>query len=143
MGEVNPIITAEELREWSINQELIDLPDNVINKYINIVSAKIRVKIDEEQFNNDGVYEYPWDLKLAVISLVDNYFAYFVQLKQSAVTGKRTSYTEKIDDYSISESYDNTSAFSFYGIPADMDILDILKKYMESDQYGFWNINLH
>lgn len=143
MGEVNPIITAEELREWSINQELIDLPDNVINKYINIVSAKIRAKIDEEQFNNDGVYEYPWDLKLAVISLVDNYFAYFVQLKQSAVTGKRTSYTEKIDDYSISESYDNTSAFSFYGIPADMDILDILKKYMESDQYGFWNINLH
>lgn len=143
MGEVNPIITAEELREWSINQELIDLPDNVINKYINIVSAKIRAKIDEEQFNNDGVYEYPWDLKLAVISLVDNYFSYFVQLKQSAVTGKRTSYTEKIDDYSISESYDNTSAFSFYGIPADMDILDILKKYMDSDQYGFWNINLH
>lgn len=143
MGEVNPIITAEELREWSINQDLIDCSDEILEKYIKIVSAKIRAKIDEEQFNVDGEYEYPWDLKIATISLVDNYYVYSVQLKQSAVTGKRTSYTEKIDDYSISESYDNSSAFSFYWIPVDMDILDILKKYMESDQFGFWNVNLH
>lgn len=143
MGEVNPIITPEELREWSINQDLIECSDETLEKYISIVSAKIRAKVDEEQFNVDGVYEYPWDLKIATITLVDNYFAYFVQLKQSAVTGKRTSYTEKIDDYSISEEFDTSSAFSFYGIPADMDILDILKKYMETDQYGFWNVNLH
>ena len=143
MGEVNLIITPAELREWSINQELIECDDTTLSKYIKIVSAKIRTKIDEEQFNNDGEYEYPWDLKIATITLVDNYFAYFVQLKQSAVTGKRTGYTEKIDDYSIREEYDTSSAFSFYGIPADMDILDILKKYMETDQYGFWNVNLH
>lgn len=143
MGEVNPIITAEELREWSINQDLIDCSDEVLEKYIRIVSAKIRAKIDEEQFNNDGEYEYPWDLKIATISLVDNYYVYFVQLKQTAVKGKRTSYSEKIDDYLIAEEYDTSSAFSFYGIPADMDILDILKKYMESDQFGFWNVNLH
>ena len=143
MGEVNLIITPAELREWSINQELIECDDTTLSKYIKIVSAKIRTKIDEEQFNNDGEYEYPWDLKIATITLVDNYFAYFVQLKQSAVTGKRTGYTEKIDDYSIREEYDTSSAFSFYGIPADMDILDILKKYMETDQFGFWNVNLH
>ena len=138
------IITAEELREWSINQDLIDLADNQIDRYINIVSNKIRAKIDEEQFTIDGeTYEYPADLKLATISLVDNYYAYFVQLKQSAVTGKRTGYTEKIDDYSITENFDNASAFTFFWIPVDMDILDILKRYMDSDQYGFWNVNPH
>lgn len=139
------IITAEELREGSINQDLIDLSDNQIERYINLVSAKIRAKIDEEQFTTDGEsYEYPADLKLVAISLVDNYYSYFVQMKQSAVSWRRTSYTEKIDDYSISESFESsTSAFSFFWIPVDMDLLDILKKYMDSDQYGFWNINLH
>ena len=138
------IITAEELREWSINQDLIDLSDNQIDRYINIVSNKIRAKIDEEQFTTDGeTYEYPADLKLATISLVDNYYAYFVQLKQSTVTGRRTGYTEKIDDYTITENFDNTSAFTFFWIPVDLDILDILKRYMDSDQYGFRNIDLH
>jgi len=66
---------------------LIDTTDANLTKYINIVSAKIRAKVDEEQFTTDGeTYEYPDDLKLATINLVDNYFAYFVQLKQSAVT---------------------------------------------------------
>jgi len=141
---VNAIITPAELREWSINQDLIDTTDANLTKYINIVSAKIRAKVDEEQFTTDGeTYEYPDDLKLATINLVDNYFAYFVQLKQSAVTWRRTSYTEKIDDYSISEEYDTSSAFTFYGIPVDMDVLDILKKYMDSDQWGIWNVVLH
>lgn len=141
---MNAIITAEELREWSINQDLIDLADNQIDRYINIVCAKIRSKIDREQFKNEeGVYVYPEDLKLATINLVDNFYAYFVQLKQTEAMGKRTSYTEKIDDYSISESFETTSAFSFFGIPTDLEILKILEKYMDSDQYGFWNINLH
>ena len=141
---MNAIITAEELREWSINQDLIDLADNQIDRYINIVCAKIRSKIDGEQFKNEeGVYVYPEDLKLATINLVDNFYAYFVQLKQTEAMGKRTSYTEKIDDYSISESFETTSAFSFFGIPTDLEILKILEKYMDSDQYGFWNINLH
>ena len=34
-------------------------------------------------------------------------------------TNKRTSYTEKIDDYSISETFSENSAFTFYGIPTD------------------------
>lgn len=143
MVEVNQIISVEDMRDWSINQALIDKSDKDIEKYIKIVSGKIRTVIDEEQFNNDGEYEYPQDLQLATISLVDNYFTYFVQLKQSAVTGKRTSYTEKIDDYSISESYDNSSAFSFFGIPLDKQTLDVLNRYMESDQYWFWGIHLH
>lgn len=144
MGEVNPIITVAELKEWSINQDLIETADATLEKYIKIVSAKIRTKIDEEQFKQeDWTYDYPEDLKIATISLVDNYYVYCVQLKQSDATGRRTSYTEKIDDYSISESFESSSAFSFYWIPTDLDILDILKKYMDSDQYGFWNINLH
>lgn len=142
---VNAIITAEELKEWSINQDLIDLTYAEMEKYINIVSAKIWSKIDEDQFKNeDGTYEYPADLKLATISLVDSYYAYAVQLKLSSATGRRTSRSEKIDDYQITENFDTTtSAFSFYWIPTDLDILDILKKYMDSDQYGFRNINLH
>lgn len=141
---MNAIITAEELREWSINQDLIDLADNQIDRYINIVSNKIWTQIDEEQFTIDGeTYEYPADLKLATISLVDNFYVYFEQKKQSAVTGMRTSYTEKIDDYSITENFDITSAITFFWIPIDMQTLKILDKYMESDQYGFFNVNPH
>lgn len=144
MGEVNLIITPAELREWSINQDLIEEKDETLTKYIKIVSAKIRTKIDEEQFTTDGeTYVYPEDLKIATISLVDNYYAYFVQLKQTEAMGKRTSYTEKIDDYSISETFENTSAFSFFWIPTDTDIIDILKKYMEVEEYWFRNVDLH
>lgn len=141
---MDAIITPAELREWSINQDLIEEKDTVLTKYINIVSARIWTKIDEEQFkNSDGTYTYPEDLKIATISLVDNYYAYFVQLKQSEAKGKRTSYTEKIDDYTITEAYDTTSAFSFFWIPTDLQILDILKKYMATEEYWFWNIDLH
>ena len=141
---MNAIITVDELREGSINQDLIEEWDNKLTKYINIVCAKIRTKIDEEQFKiEEGTYIYPEDLKIATISLVDNYYAYFVQLKQTEATGRRTSYTEKIDDYSISETFESTSAFSFFWIPTDLQILDILKKYMESEEYWFWNIDLH
>lgn len=144
MGEVNLIITPEELREWSINQELIECDDTTLSKYIKIVSAKIWTKVDEEQFKNEeGTYEYPEDLKIAAISLVDNYYAYFVQMKQSEAKGKRSSYSEKIDDYQITEAYDTTSAFSFFWIPTDLQILDILKKYMEVEEYWFWGIHLH
>lgn len=141
---MNAIITPAELREWSINQDLIEEKDTVLTKYINIVSARIWTKIDEEQFkNSDGTYTYPEDLKIATISLVDNYYAYFVQLKQSEAKGKRTEYTEKIDDYTITEKFETTSAFSFFWIPTDLQILDILKKYMATEEYWFWNIDLH
>ena len=141
---MDAIITPAELREWSINQDLIEEKDTVLTKYINIVSARIWTKIDEEQFkNSDGTYTYPEDLKIATISLVDNYYAYFVQLKQSEAKGKRSSYSEKIDDYQITEAYDTTSAFSFFWIPTDLQILDILKKYMATEEYWFWNIDLH
>lgn len=141
---MDAIITPTELREGSINQDLIEETDATLTKYINIVSAKIRSKVDEEQFKNEeGVYVYPEDLKLATINLVDNFYAYFVQLKQTEAMGKRTSYTEKIDDYSISESFETTSAFSFFGIPTDLEILKILEKYMDSDQRWFRNIIPH
>ena len=142
---VNAIITPQELIEWSINQDLIDLTYEEMGKYINIVSARIWAKIDEDQFKKeDGTYEYPADLKLATISLVDSYYAYAVQLGMSSATGRRTSRSEKIDDYQITEAYDvSSSAFSFYGIPTDLEILDILKKYMSADSYGFRDIDLH
>ena len=138
------IVTPEEIAEATINQDLIDLADTesgkaTLEKYERIVANKIRAKIDAEQFKNGDTYDIPQDLKIAAVSLIDNFYTYAIVEWQSAATKKVTQ--RKIDDFSETFS-DSVSPFSYFGIPTDWDILDILKKYMHQEEWGFWNVNI-
>lgn len=138
------IVTPEEIAEATINQDLIDLADTesgkaTLEKYERIVANKIRAKIDAEQFKNGNTYDIPQDLKIAAVSLIDNFYTYAIVEWQSAATKKVTQ--RKIDDFSETFS-DSVSPFSYFGIPTDWDILDILKKYMHQEEWGFWNVNI-
>ena len=140
------IVTPAEILEGTVNPDLIDLGSTEagllqIAKYEKIVASKVRAKINSEQFKKeDGTYDIPEDLKLATISLIDSFYSYSVQWGANNGTKKVTSV--KIDDFSENYS-ENASAFMYFGIPTDGDILDILKKYMEAREWGFWEINLH
>lgn len=144
--EILEIVTVQEIKERTTIQELATLCDEkpeTVNKYIKIISAKIRTKIDQEIFKVGENYEIPSDLKMACISLIDSFYNRTIKAGNTGGKMQRTSYTEKIDDYSISETYSENNVFSFYGIPTDGDVLDILKKYMSNESRGLWNINLH
>jgi hypothetical protein len=97
------IVTPEEIAEATINQDLIDLADTesgkaTLEKYEKIVANKIRAKIDAEQFKNGDTYDIPEDLKIAAVSLIDNFYTYAIVEGQSAASKKVTS--RKIDDFS-------------------------------------------
>ena len=140
------IVSVDELAEATTNKEIENLcstEPNTVKKYINQVTAKVRAKIDKEQFKVWESYDIPDDLKLATIWLIDSYYVYSVKNWQSVATWKRTSYSETIDDYKISETYsETTSAFDYFWIPIDQYSLTILMSYMDDDS-GVWNINLH
>ena len=142
-ADLVPIVSLSEVRELSNNSELIALDDTTLQKYVNQVTVKVRSKIDKDQFLEEDSYDIPDDLKIATVALVDSYYVYTIVWKQTVSTWKKTSYTEKIDDYSISESYsETTSAFDYFWIPIDQYSLMILMAYMDNDT-GLWNINLH
>lgn len=142
-NNLTPIVSLAEVRECSNNNELVALSDEILQKYVNQVTVKVRAKIDKEQFKEWDSYNIPDDLKIATVWLIDSYYAYTIVWKQSVATWKKTGYTEKIDDYSISESYwETTSAFDYFWIPIDQYSLMILMSYMDSDT-GLWNIDLH
>ena len=139
------IVTPEEIAEGTVNQELIDLSETEAGKaklvkYEKIVASKIWAKVDAEQFKNeDGTYTIPEDLKQAAISLIDSFYTYAVVQGMNNWSNKVKQ--RKIDDFS--ETYSDTiSAFTYFGIPTDGDILDILKKYMGSLEWGYWDVNI-
>jgi hypothetical protein len=60
------------------------------------------------------------------------------------VNGRRISYSEKIDDYQITEwfnQYENTNQKKFLGVPISDEIRAVFKKYMYDD--WFINVNIH
>ena len=139
------IVTPSEIAEGTVNPELIELYDTQagqvqLAKYEKIVANKIWAKIDAEQFNDwNGNYIIPEDLKMATISLIDSFYSYAVVQGLNAGTKKVTK--RQIDDFS--ETYSDTAAaFMYFGIPTDGDILDILKKYMNKEERGFWNVDI-
>lgn len=139
------IVTPSEIAEGTVNPELIELYETdagqvTLAKYEKIVANKIWAKVDPEQFNDgNGNYVIPEDLKIAAISLIDSFYTYTVVQWLNA--GSRKVTQRKIDDFSETYS-DSTSAFAYFGIPTDGDILDILKKYMNKEEWGFWYVDI-
>lgn len=143
--EVLPIMTVTELEDLTINEELLNIcqsqPYNA-SKIITQVSIKIRNKIDKEIFHNpvNWEYEIPDDLKYACASLCECYYTYAVKEKGNSASKKVVS--ERIDDYSYTYS-DSQSAYTFFGIPTDSDIIAIIESYSWIVWKGYWGINLH
>lgn len=137
MGVV--IVTPAEIAAKTVNQGLLDLYSTEqwqaqMVKYESIVADKIWSRIDAEQFKDGENYVIPEDLKIATISLIENFYTYAVVEKQNNATKKVTS--RKIDDFSETYS-ENQSWFSYFGIPTDAETVDILNKYMGVYGKGF------
>lgn len=143
--EILPILTVEELKEWTANSELEEICESntaVAEKYITKVSALIRTQIDKEQFKDWDEYIIPESLKLATIRFTDSYYDNVIVKKIPIWSSKRLSYSEKIDDYSISETYsENSSATDFFWIPIDKETKKIFSSFMQ-DSWLRW-VNLH
>lgn len=139
------IVTPEEIAEGTVNQDLIELNETEagkakLTKYEKIVASKIWAKVDAEQFKKeDGTYEIPDDLKIAAISLIDSFYTYSVV--QGINNGSKKVVERRIDDFSEVYS-DSASAFSYFDIPTDGYILDILKKYMWVTEWGYWYVDV-
>nr|DAP44763.1 MAG TPA: hypothetical protein [Bacteriophage sp.] len=99
------IITLEYLAENVVNEELYELCIEQAEKaqrYLNIVENKVKLYMDIEQFKENEGYTFPEDLKEAVRFLVESLY---LNRSLNTTQGKMLSYTEKHDDYSISESF--------------------------------------
>ena len=142
--EILPVMTATELEELTLNDELIELcqsqPYNA-SKIINQVSIRLWNKIDKEIFLNEDTneYEIPEDLKRACASLCESLF--ICDKEKNTVANKKVM-SEKIDDYSITYS-DSTSAYTFFGIPTDSDIIAVIEAYCWITGKWYRYINLH
>ena len=138
---LTPIITVDEMQELTTVEALETIDEGKLQKMINQITTKVWTVIDEKQFEEVWI---PDDLKTAVASLVDNFYTFSKVNKQSVASGRRTSYSEKVDDYQITESYsDNTTnVFDFFWIPVDRLTLMVLMSYMDEEVW-FWNVNLH
>lgn len=143
--EILPILTVEELKDWTANSELEEICESnttIAEKYIKQVSALIWTQIDKEQFKDWDEYIIPESLKLATIRFTDSYYDVVIVKKTPIWSSKRVSYTEKIDDYSISETFsENSSATDFFGIPIDKETKKIFSSFMP-DSWLWW-VNLH
>ena len=143
--EVLEIITVDDVREFSSNEKLVNLcvsESSKVSNYIKQLTAKIRTQIDKEQFKEWESYNIPNDLKLATVNLLDSFYSYSIVGRQNVGTGTRTSYSEKVDDYSITESYSQGSnALSWLWLPIDNETMLVFMSYMVGAK--LWSINLH
>ncbi len=142
--EITSILTVDEVEEWTRNSDLEALCSEnpaLVAKYIKKLSADIRTQIDIEQFKKGDDYEFPTVLKLATIRLLDSFYVYSVVNKQSVATAKKTSYSEKIDDYSITEWYsDTSSSATWLWLPIDDESLITFLSFKK--ETGFWQVSI-
>ena len=71
------IITVDYLADNVVNEELYELcleQQDKVQRYLNIVENKIKLYMDIEQFKQNGVYDFPEDLKEAVRFLVESLY---------------------------------------------------------------------
>lgn len=143
--EILPIMTVTELEDLTLNDELLEYCQNQpfnASKIINAVSMKIRSKIDKEIFYDESTdgYIIPDDLKYACSQLCESLYIYGVKEKNNVASKKVLS--ERIDDYSITYS-DSQSAYTFFWIPTDSDIIAVIEAYCGISGKWYWNIHLH
>lgn len=142
--EILPIMTVAELQDLTLNDDLLGICSSdysKASKIINWVSVRIRTKIDKEIFYDEETDSYviPDDLKYACASLCEG--LYICDKEKTNVASKKVV-SERIDDYSISYS-ENQSAYTFFGIPTDSNVIAVIESYSWIVGKWYWNIHLH
>lgn len=143
---VLPILTVQEVKEWTANSELEELCEknpNKVMKIINNISWMIWSSIDKEQFLEWDIYIIPDDLKFATINLLDIYYDYVI-VNHYDITWKAISYSEKVDDYQISKwfnQYESANQKKFLWVPLSDEMRAVFKKY--APLVWFINVNIH
>ena len=139
-----PILTVQEVKEWTANSELERLCDtnpNQVEKYIKQLSWMIWTQVDKEQFLENDIYIIADDFKQATINLLDIYYDYEV-VNKLVSKGRRISYSERIDDYQITEAFsESVSWLSWFWLPISNEIYWIFLRYMPKS--WFINVNIH
>lgn len=123
------IINVDYLADNVVNEELYELcleQKEKVERYLNIVENKVKLYMDIDQFRQNDDYKFPEDLKEAVRFLVESLY---LNRSLNTTQGKMLSYTEKHDDYSISESFSGGDSSLRYGIPILPEYLRVLNKY--------------
>ena len=123
------IINVDYLADNVVNEELYELcleQKEKVERYLNIVENKIKLYMDIDQFKKNDDYKFPEDLKEAARFLVESLY---LNRSLNTTQGKMLSYTEKHDDYSISESFSGGDSVLRYGIPILPEYLRVLNKY--------------
>lgn len=141
--DITPIITVAELQDLTMNEDLLKYCSEHSEealKMIKQVSLRVFSKIDKEIFyvEDENTYEFPEDLKLAVSSLCESYYTFWVVDKNNNATKKVVS--ERIDDYSYTYS-DSQYAYTFFGIPTDSNVIAVIEAY--SWLIGKWYRTIH
>lgn len=142
--EILAVMTVTELEDLTLNDELINIcqsQEYYASKIINQASIKIRSKIDKEIFYDESTdgYIIPDDLKYACSQLCESIY---ICDKEKNYTASKKVTSEKIDDYSITYS-DSQSAYTFFWIPVDSDVIAIIESYCGVCGKWYWNIHLH
>ena len=123
------IINVDYLADNVVNEELYELcleQKEKVERYLNIVENKVKLYMDIDQFRQNDDYKFPEDLKEAVRFWVESLY---LNRSLNTTQGKMLSYTEKHDDYSISESFSGGDSSLRYGIPILPEYLRVLNKY--------------
>ena len=142
--EILPVMTVAELQDLTLNDELLNICSSdyqKASKIINGVSIRIRSKIDKEIFYDEESDSYiiPDDLKYACVSLCEG--LYIIDKEKNNVASKKVL-SERIDDYSITYS-ESQSAYTFFGIPTDSNVIAVIEAYSWIIWKWYWNIHLH
>ncbi len=127
------VIDIDYINNNSLIQNLIDEPDNVKNNYINRAEAIIFSYINLNQFKQeDWIYNFPEDLKLATLFVVEYLYLNWWTFKQSWIK------SEKIGDYSYTLSDQQINKLSEIDMP--INIVSILNKYRK--KASFYDITI-
>jgi len=143
--DITPIITVAELKDLTMNESLVNYcteKESEALKMIWIVSTKVWSKIDKEIFYDEDTdwYIFPDDLKMAVASLCECYYTFWVVEGNNSASKKVVS--ERIDDYSYTYS-DSDYAYTFFWIPTDSNVIAVIEAYSGIVGKWYWNIHLH
>lgn len=149
MATTNQVIKVSDVIKYGLDDSLYQLcqsESSKVERYIAIIDGYIFSYIDRDQFEiGEEEWEYPEDLKIFAVRFLENMYIFQIQGGNSVAWGILTEKTEKFDDYSGTEKrdYSRANALSFFGVPIDKELMDILDRYAEPmDTFGNWNIGL-
>lgn len=115
-------ITAEKVKEYTLNHNLASLDSAKIERYIERALTLVSARISAENFQKDGGVVFPDDLVVAIVCIIEYLFIDNGLLGG----GKNDLKSEKIGNYSYTKKDGKAPGFDL-DLPAN--ILAVLDRY--------------